>query len=70
MHRVLDALNALQAVPFTINRPILDFVCRAGPDGGLFDIDIVTAQAMACFDRFYIPLNMDFRHVLARGFLK
>src|SRR6516165_2999085 len=42
MHKVLDALNALQATPFTINRPILDFVCRAGSKKGLFDIDIVT----------------------------
>ena len=32
MSKVLDAINALQAVPFTINRTILDFLCRAGPD--------------------------------------
>jgi hypothetical protein len=68
MQKVLDAINALQAVPFTINRPILDFLCRAGPkpelsDGELkvWDTDIVTAVAMACSDRFYVPLNMDFR---------
>jgi DNA-directed RNA polymerase len=61
MQKVLDAINALQAVPFTINRPILDFLRRAGPERGVFDIDIVTAEAMACVDRFYVPLNMDFR---------
>jgi DNA-directed RNA polymerase len=40
---------------------MLDFLRRTGPEQGLFDIDIVTAQAMACADRFYVPLNMDFR---------
>jgi hypothetical protein len=44
MRKVLDAINALQAVPFTINRPILDFVRRAGAENGLLDIDIVTAD--------------------------
>jgi DNA-directed RNA polymerase len=30
MRWVLDAINALQAVPFTINEPLRDFIMRAG----------------------------------------
>jgi hypothetical protein len=30
MQPVLDAINVLQRVPFTINKPVLDFVLRHG----------------------------------------
>jgi DNA-directed RNA polymerase len=58
MQSLLDALNALQAVPFVINEPVLDFVKRLGTPT---NIDVVIAEAMACQERFYIPLNIDFR---------
>src|SRR5262245_35099350 len=86
MHRVVDAINALQAVPFTINLPVLDFMSRSNiepPHPGLkppvyqrkkhekyvealsqrsvFISDMTTAKALACAERFYVPLNMDFR---------
>ena len=37
MQRVLDAINALQRVPFSINEPVLDFILRSGepPSPGL-----------------------------------
>jgi DNA-directed RNA polymerase, mitochondrial len=64
MQRVLDAINALQRVPFSINEPILEFILRAGPSPDqlqVFDIDTVTAEVMACAERFWVPLNIDFR---------
>jgi hypothetical protein len=53
---VLDALNALQAVPFTINLPLLDYMGDTIPA-----LDGVTAAGVTYSDRFYVPLNMDFR---------
>lgn len=58
MDRLLDAINALQRVPFAINEHVLEFV-RSLP--GVSPTDIVTAEALACCDRFYMPLNIDFR---------
>jgi DNA-directed RNA polymerase len=68
MQPVLDAVNYLQSVAFCINKPVLDFMRRLGPKPGaslselkVWDLDMVTADAMACCDRFFVPLNMDFR---------
>ena len=85
MQPVLDAINALQRVPFTINEPVLRFMLQDGapamPDGEkpptwqnrfekwmeafnqciAFDTDTATATLMAAADRFWVPLNMDFR---------
>jgi DNA-directed RNA polymerase len=63
MRGVLDAINAMQAVPFAINVPLLEFMLRTGPKvpGYAWEIDMITAEAMACRDRFWIPLNIDFR---------
>jgi DNA-directed RNA polymerase, mitochondrial len=77
MQRVLDAINALQQVPFTINKPVLEFIKQKSappvPDPSLpkhrqvemqtrleaWQQDIVLAEALC--DRFYVPLNIDFR---------
>jgi DNA-directed RNA polymerase len=61
MDRVLDAINALQRVPFAINLHLLEFVLRTeqAPQG--FDVDMVTAELMASVERFWVPLNIDFR---------
>ena len=56
---LLDAINALQQVPFAINEPVLEFVKRFRPD--VAPTDIVTAETLACCDHFYVPLNIDFR---------
>jgi DNA-directed RNA polymerase len=79
MQKVLDAVNALQAVAYTINEPVLDFIRRLGhptpnhPNVSdreqqeawaklrAWEFDMVTAEAMACCERFYVPLNIDFR---------
>ena len=86
MQPVLDAVNVLQRVAFTINNPVLDFVKRDGkpplPEGQrppiwqqekrqewiearenhrAFNIDMVTADAMADVEHFWVPLNIDFR---------
>jgi len=86
MKPVLDAINVLQRVAFTINKPVFDFVLRDGkppaperskPPGWqqeerkkwnearahrrAFDIDMMMAEAMACVEHFWIPLNIDFR---------
>ena len=61
MGRVLDAINALQRVPFVINEPLLEFMLRAVEVPQGFDVDMVTAEAMACVERFWVPLNIDFR---------
>src|SRR5262245_30093091 len=86
MQPVLDAINLLQRVAFTINQPVLDFILKnyktPAPDGlkppvwqqkkfqewqeataarVMFHRDMVTAEAMACVERFWVPLNIDFR---------
>jgi DNA-directed RNA polymerase len=58
MQRVLNAINVLQAVPFTINLPILDYMERADDIPAL---DAVTAAFLTCSHRLYVPLNIDFR---------
>jgi hypothetical protein len=61
MRRVLDAINALQRVPFCINEPLLDFMLRSEALAAKHHLDMVTAEELADHDRFYVPLNMDFR---------
>jgi Autographiviridae RNA polymerase len=61
MRRVLDAINTLQRVPFTINEPLLDFMLRSEALAAKHPLDMVTAEELADHDRFYVPLNMDFR---------
>jgi DNA-directed RNA polymerase, mitochondrial len=72
MQPTLDALNALQAVPWRINKPVLAVLqeCalkRVAVDGVpaqdsvLFETDIQTARAMAEHDHFWTPMNLDFR---------
>src|SRR5262249_15630231 len=84
MQPVLDTVNALQRVPFTINVPVLDFMLRSPPPrlgpkppawqreefeewqktrsrSLSWHMDMLTAEAMACLDRFWVPLNIDFR---------
>ena len=58
MQPVLDAINSLQRVPFTINLPVLDFMERADD---IPELDAVIAAALTLYDRFYVPLNIDFR---------
>jgi DNA-directed RNA polymerase, mitochondrial len=88
MQPVLDAIQALQGIAFTINEPVLHFLRRwnpppmpAAPDKSkltpgqfwyakkkycetlaertAWDVIVTTAEALP--DRFYIPLNIDFR---------
>jgi hypothetical protein len=85
MQGVLDAINALQAVAYKINKPVLEFMRRmaAPPDPGpkppiwqeskykrwmkmyaefrSFHTDMVIADAIEASERFYVPLNIDFR---------
>ena len=72
MQPTLDALNALQAVPWRINKPVLGVLRECVPqkiavegvpaeDSVLFEADIQTARAMAEHDRFWTPMNLDFR---------
>jgi DNA-directed RNA polymerase len=58
MQPLLDALNALQRVAFTINEPVLDYIKRTTD---VAPTDAVIAEAMAAHGRFYVPLNIDFR---------
>ena len=58
MQPLLDALNALQRVAFTINEPVLDYVKRTS-DIAL--TDAVVAEMLVAHGRFYVPLNIDFR---------
>jgi DNA-directed RNA polymerase len=65
MQPVLNAVNYLQAVPFAINLPVLDFLLKAEPPDDLaalqvWEFDRSTAVAMTRGD-FYVPLNLDFR---------
>jgi DNA-directed RNA polymerase len=63
MQPTLDALNALQSVGWTINKPMLDVLQACAlqkiavegvpaADGVSFETDIQTARAMAKHDRF------------------
>ena len=56
MQPLLDALNALQRVAFSINEPVLDYIKRDVPV-----TDAVVAEMLAAHGRFYVPLNIDFR---------
>ena len=75
MEPTLDALNALQAVPWTINKRVRD-VLRAcvlqsvevdgvpkddNADLVMFKLDMQTAEAMAAHERFWTPMNLDWR---------
>ena len=88
MKPLLDAIHALQTVPFTINIPVLHFLRRMGPpslppppdkskltpgqyrhakkkhskalaERTAWDLIVTTVEAMP--ERFYVPLNIDFR---------
>ena len=88
MKLLLDAIHALQTVPFTINLPVLHFLRRWNPppmpvapdkskltpgqhwhakekhsealaERTAWDLIVTTAEAMP--ERFYVPLNIDFR---------
>jgi hypothetical protein len=75
MQRVLDAINSLQRVPYCINEPILEFILRddahraerdklaaaARAQQTVFDTDMLIAEDLAGAQRFWVPLNMDFR---------
>lgn len=75
MKPTLDALNALQAVPWTINKQVLN-VLRAcvlqslevegvpkddNAERVLFALDMQTAEAMAAYERFWTPMRLDWR---------
>jgi DNA-directed RNA polymerase len=61
MDKCLAAINALQAVPLAINVPVLEFMMRSGGDDQSQLRDLTTAEFLACYGQFYIPLQMDFR---------
>jgi DNA-directed RNA polymerase len=67
MSLVLVAINLLQAVPFKINAPVLDFVLKSPPKADYvtelasWQMATVTAEALAELGCFYTPLVMDFR---------
>jgi DNA-directed RNA polymerase len=61
MNKCLAAINALQAVPLAINTPVLEFIMRSGVADQSHWRDLMTAQYLACYREFYIPLQMDFR---------
>jgi DNA-directed RNA polymerase len=61
MDKCLAAINALQAVPLSINTPVLEFIMRSGVANQSDWRDLQTAQWLACYREFYIPLQMDFR---------
>ena len=94
MQPVLDAINILQSVPFTINLPVLDFLLNSsGPPAPspppakedldalpwnrrraikeeytealtklrLWEMDKSTAVVLTRDERFWVPLNIDFR---------
>ena len=75
MKPTLCALNALQGVPWTINKQVLG-VLRAcvlqsvevdgvpnndSADRVMFELDMQTADAMAAHERFWTPMNLDWR---------
>lgn len=71
----IDALNSLQRVPWTINKQVLDVlaVCSVQklPIKGIeqkktadrlkLSIDLETAKEMAAHERFWVPMNTDWR---------
>jgi DNA-directed RNA polymerase, mitochondrial len=75
MQPTLDAVNALQAVPFTINKRVLAVIsaCAAQkiavkgvPNDDsrghvMFELTVQTAKAMAGHERFWTPMNLDWR---------
>jgi DNA-directed RNA polymerase, mitochondrial len=58
MRPLLDALNGLQRVAFTINEPVLDYIKRTTD---VAPTDVIVAETMAAHGRFYVALNIDFR---------
>jgi DNA-directed RNA polymerase len=75
MKPTLDALNALQAVPWTINKQVLDVLLACvshsiqvdgvpkddSADHVMFALDTKTADDMAAHERFWTPMNLDWR---------
>jgi DNA-directed RNA polymerase, mitochondrial len=61
MDRCLKAINALQGVPLRINTPLLEFMMRSGVADQSQSRDLTTAEFLACYGQFYIPLQLDFR---------
>jgi DNA-directed RNA polymerase len=62
MARVLDAINSLQAVAYTINEPVLDCIEKMeAANSPEWQTDIALARILVREDRFYTPLNMDTR---------
>jgi DNA-directed RNA polymerase, mitochondrial len=61
MDKCLAAINALQAVPLAINVPVLEFMMRSGVADQSQLRDLTTAEFLACYGQFYIPLQIDFR---------
>jgi DNA-directed RNA polymerase, mitochondrial len=75
MKPTLDALNTLQAVPWTINKQVLDALHACdlqsvevdgvpkddSADRVMFGLDMKTAEAMAAHERFWTPMNLDWR---------
>jgi len=75
MQPALDGLNALQSVPWTINKRILGVIyeCRrkgievkgvptlTDPDRIVFQLDVNTAELMSFSERFWTPMNLDWR---------
>ena len=67
MQPALDAINTLQSVPFTINKPIFDFLYLATPSASplsdlkVWEMDISTAAVLTLNERFWVPLTIDFR---------
>jgi hypothetical protein len=61
MDKCLAAINALQAVPLAINTPVLEFIMRSDVADQSHWRDLTTADNLACYREFYVPLQMDFR---------
>jgi DNA-directed RNA polymerase len=75
MQPTIDALNALQAVPWTINKPVLNALRQCDrhrvdvegvpSDGSIkrvaFELDMRTAESMAAYGRFWTAMNLDWR---------
>ena len=75
MQPTIDALNALQAVPWTINKPVLNALRQCDlhgvdvegvpPSGSIkrvaFELDMRTAESMAAYGRFWTAMNLDWR---------
>jgi DNA-directed RNA polymerase, mitochondrial len=72
MRPVLDALSALQAVPWHINKRVMEVVSEcddkgiviADQDGAsraVFGMDMRTAKETAELDRFWTPMHLDWR---------